>query len=323
MKYHVVIASFVIFLFFGINSVLAENPTQEIPLSEQNQVLDERIKILEEKISYLENYLESIGRFTIPKEVEFCGQKIPVDKWYVREELEKQMLALSYNRRQVVTWMKRSPKFLPYVEDELKKAGMPDCIKYLMVVESSLLEDAYSRAGASGIWQFMQSTGRVFDLSYSKFIDERRNFEKATMAAFSYLKNLHNEFRDWPLAFAGYNAGENKVRLIKKDQGVNDYWRMLFLNKNGFPTETNAYVYKIIAVKLIFENPKEFGFILREEDKFLIQETKEVVISLATVTPLSEIGMRYGTSLLEIKKLNPWIRGDKLGKGVWKIKVSR
>lgn len=314
-----------IFFFLSVLaavSVEAQSPVNP-PFPEQIQEMREQIQALQEKVETLENYTKVIGSFSIPKEVEFCGQKIPVDKWYVREELDKQLLSLSYNRRQVVTWMKRSPKFFPYIEAELKKVAMPDCIKYLMVVESSLLEDAYSRAGASGPWQFMKSTGRLFDLSYSKFVDERRDFEKATTAALNYLKNLHNEFGDWPLAFAGYNAGENKVRQIMREQQVREYWRMLFLNKNGVPTETNSYVYKIIAVKLIFEDPKSFGFLVGEDDVFLVPETTEITIKLDRITPLLELARRYQTSFFEIKKLNPWIRGDKLGKGTWRLKIPK
>ena len=315
-------AMFIVLFLSMLAAIAAEaqSPANP-PFPDQIQEMREQIQSLQEKVETLESYLQAIGRFSIPKEVEFCGQKVPIDRWYVREELDKQLLALSYNRRQVVTWMKRSGKFFPYVEAELKKSGMPDCIKYLMVVESSLLEDAYSRAGASGPWQFMKSTGRLFDLSYSKFIDERRDFEKATTAALKYLKELHNEFGDWPLAFAGYNAGENKVRQIMQGQQVREYWRMLFLNKNGIPTETNSYVYKIIAVKLIFADPKSFGFLVGEDDLFLAPETKEITIKLNQTTSLLERARRYQTSFFELKKLNPWIRGDKLGKGAWRLKI--
>ena len=164
-------AMFIVLFLSMLAAIAAEaqSPANP-PFPDQIQEMREQIQSLQEKVETLENYLQAIGHFSIPKEVEFCGQKVPIDRWYVREELDKQLLALSYNRRQVVTWMKRSAKFFPYVEAELKKAALPDCIKYLMVVESSLLEDAYSRAGASGPWQFMKSTGRFFDFSYSKFI---------------------------------------------------------------------------------------------------------------------------------------------------------
>ena len=319
MKRWAVLIVFFLSMFAAASAEV--KPLINPPFPDQIQEMQETIQSLQKKIKSLENYIQAIGRFSIPKEVEFCGQKIPVDKWYVREELDKELNRLSYYRRQIVTWMKRSGKFFPYVEAELKKAAMPDCIKYLMVVESSLLEDAYSKAGASGPWQFMKSTGRLFDLSYSKFIDERRNFEKATMAALSYLQELHNEFGDWPLAFAGYNAGAGKVREVKRAQGVGEYWRMLFLNKNGILTETNSYVYKIIALKLIFEDPASYGFLVGEDDIFLAPETTEITVKLNRTTPLLELARRNKTTFFELKKLNPWIRGDKLGKGTWRLKI--
>ena len=315
-----------VFLLSFANSVLAEphipkpDSFSEISKEKYKEML-EQIQALQEKVETLENYIQAIGRFSIPKEIEFCGQKMPIDKWYVREELDKQLLALSYNRRQVVTWMKRSGKFFPYMESELKRTKLPDCLKYLIIAESSLLEDASSRAGAKGIAQFMKETGRLYNLSYSEFVDERMNFEKSITAAFSHLRDLHNEFGDWPLALAGYNAGAGKVREVKRVQGVGEYWRMLFLNKNGVSTETNSYVYKIIAVKLIFEDPKSFGFLLGEDDVFLTPETKEIVVALSRPTLLTDIARRYQTSFFEIKKLNPWIRGANLGKGTWRLKI--
>ena len=106
-----------------------------------------------------------------------------------------------------------------------------------------------------------------------------------------------------------------------RDQQVREYWRMLFLNKNGISTETNSYVYKIIAVKLVFADPKSFGFLVGEDDLFLAPETKEITIKLNQTTSLLELARRYQTSFFELKKLNPWIRGDKLGKGIWRLRI--
>lgn len=275
--------------------------------------LEKRLDDLEKETTELKKKLSTLSRFLLPDEVDFCGAEVPIDRWYVREELDRQLLGwISYNRRQIATWVKRSAKFFPFVEKKLEDFGLPGCLKYLMVVESSLLEEVTSSAGAGGLWQFMIETGRRFGLTYGKFVDDRRNFEKSTSAALSYLRDLYLEFQDWPLAMAAYNAGENKVRAEIQRQGFHEYWRLIFLNSKGVPTETNTYIYKIIALNLILENPERYGFFIKPEDLFTVPEIREITIHPRKNVSLLEIARQHNTSFLELKKLNHWIRGETL-----------
>lgn len=294
-------------------------------LEEKARNLEENIKKLEQDIAALKEYVDAISRFPIPDAIDFCGKPVPMDRWYVRERIDRQLLLLSRERRQTVTWMKRSGKFFPFIEQRLKEAGRPLCsdVKYVSVVESSLIERAFSSARASGIWQFIQSTGRIFHLFYSDSVDDRRNFEKATGAAMSYLARLHGEFHDWPLALAAYNAGEEKVRRLRREQEVTEYWDMLFEGRTGTPTETNDYVYKIVVVKLMFENPERYGFFLHGKDFFTFPDTVEVSLALTKRTPLLGVASRLGVTLLELKELNPWLRKNYLGKGNWRFRIPK
>lgn len=287
--------------------------------------LEKITKELEQDVAALKQYAEAISHFPIPEAIDFCGKPVPLDRWYVRERLDRQLFLLSRERRQVVTWMKRSRKFFPSIENNLKKADRPLCqdLKYVSVVESSLVERAFSSARASGIWQFILSTGRIFNLFYSDAVDDRRNFEKATGAALSYLAKLHGEFRDWPLALAAYNSGEVKVRRLLREQNVTEYWDMVFEGRTGMPTETNEYVYKIIAVKLVFEYPERYGFFLNEKDFFTFPDMIESSLILKKRTPLVQVASELGVTLLELKELNPWLRNNYLGKGNWFLRIPQ
>ena len=134
---------------------------------------------------------------------------------------------------------------------------MPQGLIYLAMVESGFQPRAYSRSAASGLWQFIQETGKRYGLESDWWVDERRDPEKATDAALEYLWKLHQEFQDWYLAIAAYNCGENRIRRMLKKDSSQTYWDM------KLPGETMNYVPSILAAMIIGENPKDFGFSLK------------------------------------------------------------
>lgn len=296
----------------------------QAPMTSDEKTLEqilERIKNLEDRVDELSEIVLALQRFPLPEKINFCGEPVPLDQWYVQEKLDKQLLALSKHPRQIATWYKRSGTFFPPIEIRLKKDELPECIKYLVVAESSLLENAHSSAGAAGPWQFIKSTAKRFNLRYSDTIDERKDFEKATDAAIQYLKKLYNEFRDWPLAMAAYNAGEEKVRQVMKRQKRDTYWNLEFRNRQGKLTETNDYVYRILAIQIIFENPRQYGFIFNKKDQFSRPQTITVEYHTKKTKSLEDIAREHNMSLLEFSLLNPHIRRNPLPAGTWSLKI--
>ena len=159
-------------------------------------------------------------------------------------------------------WLNRMSRYKPIILPILEEEGVPPELFYLAMIESGLNPKAYSYAHASGVWQFISSTGKVYGLKKNWWVDERRDIEKATHAAARLLKDLHKEFDDWYLAFAAYNCGPSRVKKTIKRQGTNDYWKLTRL-----PPQTRNYVANIMAAIFISNNPAKYGFSLVKEKK--------------------------------------------------------
>lgn len=141
----------------------------------------------------------------------------------------------------------RSVMYFPIIERYLADHGLPDDIKYLAIVESSLNPTAASGAGAVGLWQFMHGTGKEMGLEINSVVDERRNVEKATLAAIEYLQSLYDSFGDWSLALAAYNSGPGRVRKAIRRAGSTDFWKI----QPYLPKETRNYIPAFIAINYV------------------------------------------------------------------------
>jgi membrane-bound lytic murein transglycosylase D len=155
-------------------------------------------------------------------------------------------------------WLERSARFLPVIEGELSKAGLPKDLGYLVMIESGFNPQASSHAGAMGLWQFISPTGARYGLKIDWWIDERRDFSKSTAAAISYMTDLYDQFRSWYLVAASYNMGENGVRRLIAKHGTNNFWELA--DRGALPRETTDYVPKILAAMLISKAPALYGF---------------------------------------------------------------
>ena len=159
-------------------------------------------------------------------------------------------------------WMERSGKYTPMIRAQLRERGMPEDLIYLAFIESGFTPKAYSKAAASGIWQFIAETGRRYGLEVSGYVDERRDPIESTDAALDYLSELHDRFGSWYLAAAAYNTGENRVaRIMREETGRergrdSDFWEIA----SRLPKETRNYVPLMLAAGHINKNPAEFGF---------------------------------------------------------------
>ena len=164
--------------------------------------------------------------YTLPKVVSFCNERLPLDQWDVWQRLDSEFFSFLVDQRQVILWLKRTGQFFPYIEEELERAGLPEDLKYVTIVESGLRAGATSHAGAAGFWQFIESTGNHYGLEQNSWLDNRRDLYASTQAAIKYLKKLYSMFQDWPLALAAYNCGEGRVQNAMRNQGVHNYYQL-------------------------------------------------------------------------------------------------
>lgn len=259
--------------------------------------------------------LSLIDALKPPPRMELCGEPVPFDVVQVRERFEKEMLLSLWDRPQVVLWLKRAPRYFPFIEEQLKAAGMPEDLKYLAVVESALRPHAGSAKGAMGFWQLMPETARNYGLNVDTFADERRNLYLSTPAALNYLKALHEKFSSWTLALAAYNMGEEGLTAEVMEQGTLDYYHLYL------PLETQRFVFRALSVKLIMSRPEQYGFTLNPEDSYkpLVYDT--VKVNCFQETPIQLIAKAADTYFKTIKDLNPHLRGHYVRAGYHQINV--
>ncbi len=256
--------------------------------------------------------------YRLPPKVEFAGDRVPLERRDIWERLDQEFLLYIGRPGQVMLWLKRMGKYMPLVEQRLQAYGLPDDLKYLAVVESSLRPTAVSSAGAGGLWQFIEGTGRRFDMDSSPFIDERMDVGKATEGAMQYLRRLHNIFGDWPLALAAYNAGEQRVLDELREQGVSSYYDL------ALPAETEHFVYKIIAMKVILANAKQYGVFVDERDYYRTAEVDLVTVRVSgNRLHLRTVAEAAGTTFAVLKELNPQLRQRYLPRGVHQVYVPK
>jgi len=202
-------------------------------------------------------------------------------------------------RKPFSNWLARSERYIPFMRALLKESGLPEDLVYLALIESGFNPYAYSRAKASGPWQFIYLTGKRYGLMSNWWIDERRDPEKSTIAAAKYLKDLYDMFECWYLAAAGYNAGEKKIATAMKRYRTEDFWE---LTKYRFlKRETKDYVPQMIAAALIAKDPEKYGFFGIEYQQPLRYEK----VKVPEVTDLRLIARACDITLDEIKELNP------------------
>ena len=240
----------------------------------------------------------------IPSKMELFGETIDLRDEDIRERLDNELIVNAYLHSATTLIIKRANRYFPSLEQLLKEQQIPSDFKYLCVIESNLTQ-AISPAGARGFWQFMPETAKEYNLLINTEIDERLNVQKSTLAACAYLKKSHAEFKNWILAAASYNRGMGGVRSDMKSQYTNNYFDTEMNN------ETGRYVFRIMAMKLILENPKAYGFNIKPFDLYPIRNTKTITIN----TPISDLAWwakNNNVNLKIIRKLNPWLLTNSL-----------
>lgn len=198
---------------------------------------------------------------------------------------------------------RRSGLYRPYIVQELKKAGLPEALSWLPLIESGFKVRALSKARALGLWQFIPSTGYKFGLSRNTYVDERLDPVKSTQAAIAYLKELHQIFGDWTTVLAAYNCGEGRVLRVIRSQKINyldNFWDLY----TKLPRETARYVPRFLATLNILENPEKYGLDLSAIDSPMEFET----VTISKRIHLEQAAKAIGVSSNSLIGLNPELR---------------
>ena len=241
---------------------------------------------------------------TLPNELTFCDEKVPLNRLDVREKLDRELLVNTYWQSSTLLAHKRAARWFPLIETVMKREGVPDDLKYIAVIESGLM-NVVSPAGATGYWQFMKETGTQFGLEVNNEVDERYHVEKSTVAACKYLKSAYAHYGKWALAAASYNLGQGGVDKQLGRQKQDNYFDLL-LNE-----ETGRYVYRILAMKEILRDPERYGFHLRNKDLYAPYLTRTAEIN-GPVEDLADYAVAQRTDYKTLKLLNPWLRDNSL-----------
>lgn len=259
--------------------------------NESNPVIPERMPSMNES-------------FNLPDQMEFAGEPVPLDNFDTRESLDKEMLVNGYWHSRTLMILKKSRRYFETIEPILKKYNVPDDFKYLAMAESGF-ENVVSPAKAAGVWQLLETTAEEYGLEVNSDVDERYNLEKSTEAACKYLLESYHIFGSWSMAAATYNAGRKGLENQIARQKTNNYYDLL-LND-----ETARYVFRLIAHKLITENPSSYGFNIEEEENYPLIPVHDVAIDSA-IPDIAEFALQNSTNYKIIKQLNPWLRQNYL-----------
>jgi hypothetical protein len=260
-------------------------------------------------LSAEEDICPAYDDFSLPKSLTLCSERLPLENRRIWEMLDREFIISVWRRSQALLWLKRAPRYFPYIEKKLDEAHMPDDLKYLAVAESNLLTYARSRKGAVGLWQFMPGTAKRHGLRVDSQVDERRNFETSTEGAIRYLRFLKDMFGTWTLALAAYNCGEQLLERKIEVQKVRDYFRL------DLPLETERFIFRIAAIKIITETPGRYGFNLASENMYRPMNYETVSVNMDTPLRIKDVAQAMNTDFKTIKELNPHILGLHLPKG--------
>ena len=267
--------------------------------------------LLVSEFSFKENSVKAINKSnqwnapSLPEQISFADEKVPVDRWDVKEKFDKEFLQIYYSPGAILYLIKLANRNFPIISERLKANGVPDDFKYLCIAESNMQSWAVSGSGAVGYWQFLQGTGSGYGLEISSQVDQRQDLEKATDAACKYFKSAYAKFGNWTAAAASYNCGVGGYNAQATFQRTNNYYDL------QLPEETNKYIFRILTFKYLLENAGQLGFNVSDEEKYQPIPTKLVTVT-STVPDLAQFAIDNGTTYKMLRVINPWLKGKSL-----------
>ncbi|MCH5319949.1 MAG: lytic transglycosylase domain-containing protein [Paramuribaculum sp.] len=255
----------------------------------------------------------------IPETVTFAGTVVDLDREDMFERYDRELTSMAYTHGNTLLTLKRANKYFPVILPLLKEANVPEDLIYVACIESNMNPFAVSPAKAAGLWQFMPATGKDYGLEVNEFVDERYDIEKSTKAACRFLKQAYQRFGKWESVAASYNGGMGRISReldAQKQKSAYD----LYLTD-----ETNRYMFRLLAMKEIMENPSKYGFEIDESQLYYPAEYDIVKVN----TPVEDWAVwavNHDTNYMTLREHNPWIRAkslpNKTGK-TYEVKIPK
>lgn len=246
----------------------------------------------------------TIAGYALPDSLTFAGERVPLERADVRERLDREVQVNAFWHSNAIILIKRANKWLPILDSILVANDVPADFKYLAVAESGL-QNAISPAGAVGFWQFMKGTAGDFGLRVNREVDQRYDPIASTVAACDYLKWAHERLGNWTVVAASYNMGLTATRKVVENQRAVSYYDM------NVSEEPSRYVFRIIALKNLLENPELFSFHVEDEDLYTFPDTRSIIVD-SSIADWNDFAAQYEMSYYQLRQLNPWIRDYKL-----------
>ncbi len=241
----------------------------------------------------------------VPKQMTFAGHRFSFDRPDMYERIDRELSQMTYSHASTLLMLKRANRYFPMMRKVLKDNGVPEDMVYLAAIESSLNPRAYSGAKAAGLWQFMPATAKEYGLEVNEYVDERYHPEKATAAAARFLKKAKARYGNWESAMASYNGGQGRISKELEAQLVDSAFDLYLVE------ETSRYMFRVLAAKVLMENPEKFGYQLRQSQLYQPYEYREVTVG-ETIEDLPAWAKAKGSNYYMLREYNPWIRAKKL-----------
>lgn len=245
-----------------------------------------------------------VPEILIPDTLYFAGERVPLEIPDVRERLDRELHVNTFWHSNTIFLMKRGRRWLPDIEKTLQEYGLPADLKYIPVIESDLLNKV-SPSHAVGFWQLLKGTAKDFKLEVTNEVDERYDPIKSTVAAAKYLVKAKQKFGSWTNATASYNIGRRGLERVLNKQSVSSYYDLLL------GEETSRYVFRVIALKMIFENPEKYGFNFSDDYLYHKENLKDILVE-QSINNLKDWSFDQGINYKILKRHNPWLRKNTL-----------
>lgn len=235
-----------------------------------------------------------------PLKADFAGEKMPLENVDVKESLDREILVNTFMHASTILMFKRANRWFPVIEPILRKYEIPDDFKFLSLAESNFY-NSVSPSKAEGFWQFLKPTAIKYGLEVNEEVDERYNVVKATEAACRYFLEAWDKYGNWTIVAASFNRGQDGMSDILKDQKTSSFYD-LYLNE-----ETSRYIFRIVALKEIYNHPVKYSFYLRSDDFYPVIPTFSVEVD-SQIRDLPSFAIKNKISYKVLREFNPWLR---------------
>lgn len=287
-KYHKSIIFLIVALV--VTGILAPTEDARASITENSEIAAKHTEVINPKI---------------PTFIKFAEKKIDIDQTDRWERLDRELTAMIYTHGNTLLAIKRANRYFPVIAPILKHNGIPEDMIYLAVIESTLNPRAYSPAKAAGIWQFMPATAKEYGLEVNEDVDERYNISKATEAACKYFKKSYAKYGKWESVAAAYNGGMARITKELSTQQVDSAYDLYLAD------ETMRYIFRLLAMKLILESPKDYGFRIAADQLYQPLEYDSVEVA-ESIDDWATWAKQQGINYMILRENNPWIRSKTL-----------